>query len=379
MKNAQALVPAWPSTGSACPACTQAKAVLDRFHVAHEDHPMSAFPRRFGAVRSMPQITIDGQLLGGVNQLLKLARSGGLEQIAEDDRAPWSSGFHGSRSVRTRRGGDGEPYPGTTPAGGIMGTSSTPTSNGSRRHRVVVVGSSFAGLTAALEAKKRLKDRADVTVIDQRDYFTFVPSLIWVPFGKRDGEDITFPLAPMYERRGITFLNATAERFDLDRQTVVTDHGEIAYDRLVIATGPRLAFEKIPGLGPEQGHTQSVCTLDHAMKTRECVAAVPREPRAGRRRHRAGRILLRRLVRVPAEHATPAREGRSRGSPGHVHHRRAVPRPFRPRRGGRLGEARREVLRQARHPRHPQHHHRLRQRTARCGWEAERCCRSGSR
>ena len=36
----------------------------------------------------------------------------------------------------------------------------------------------------------------------------------------------------------------------------------------MIATGPRLAFEKIPGLGPEQGHTQSVCTLDHAMQTR---------------------------------------------------------------------------------------------------------------
>jgi sulfide:quinone oxidoreductase len=149
-----------------------------------------------------------------------------------------------------------------------MGTSSSPTSNGSRRHRVVVVGSSFAGLTAALEVKQRMRERAEVTVIDQRDYFTFVPSLIWVPFGKRDAKDITFPLAPVYERRGIAFLNATAERFDLDQQTVVTDHGDVAYDRLVVATGPRLAFEKISGLGPEQGHTQSVCTLDHALQTR---------------------------------------------------------------------------------------------------------------
>lgn len=75
--------------GSSCPACTQAKAVLDRFHVAHVDHPMSALPRRHGAVRSMPQITIDGELLGGVNQLLKLARTGGLERIANDDPKPW--------------------------------------------------------------------------------------------------------------------------------------------------------------------------------------------------------------------------------------------------------------------------------------------------
>lgn len=136
------------------------------------------------------------------------------------------------------------------------------------RARVVVVGSSFAGLTAALEVKHLLKDRVEVTVIDQRDYFTFVPSLIWVPFGKRDAQDVTFALEPVYEKQGIRFLHARAERFDLDSRTVETTEGVVAYDRLVIATGPRLAFERVPGLGPENGHTQSVCTLDHALATR---------------------------------------------------------------------------------------------------------------
>jgi hypothetical protein len=50
---------------------------------------MSEFPHRLGDVRSMPQITIDGELLGGINQLLKLARTGGLERIANDDPEPW--------------------------------------------------------------------------------------------------------------------------------------------------------------------------------------------------------------------------------------------------------------------------------------------------
>lgn len=75
--------------GSSCPACTQAKAVLVRFRVGYEEHLMSEFPRRLGVVRSMPQITIDGELLGGINQLLKLARAGGLERIANDDSQPW--------------------------------------------------------------------------------------------------------------------------------------------------------------------------------------------------------------------------------------------------------------------------------------------------
>src|SRR5690606_39758423 len=35
------------------------------------------------------------------------------------------------------------------------------------------------------------------------------------------------------------------------------------YDHLIIASGPRLAFNEIQGLGP-QGHTQSVCHVEHA-------------------------------------------------------------------------------------------------------------------
>ncbi len=139
---------------------------------------------------------------------------------------------------------------------------------GSSRPRVVVVGSSFGGLTAALEVKHLLKDRVDVTVIDQRDYFTFVPSLIWVPFGKRDADDVTFPLEPVYRKQGIRFVHARVTRFDLDHRTVETTSETITYDRLVVATGPRLAFERVPGLGPDGGHTQSVCTLDHALQTR---------------------------------------------------------------------------------------------------------------
>lgn len=32
----------------------------------------------------------------------------------------------------------------------------------------------------------------------------------------------------------------------------------------MIATGPKLALEEVEGMGPAHGHTQPICTLDHA-------------------------------------------------------------------------------------------------------------------
>jgi sulfide:quinone oxidoreductase len=139
----------------------------------------------------------------------------------------------------------------------------------SSRKRVVILGSSFAGLTAALETRKLVGDRHEIVVLDPRADFTFIPSLIWLPFGLRDAENVTFPLAPMYAKKGIRFINEAAAKIDPVGHTVTTSTGgEMSYDRLFVGTGPRLAFEKVPGLGPHDGYTQSVCNLDHALLAR---------------------------------------------------------------------------------------------------------------
>jgi sulfide:quinone oxidoreductase len=124
-------------------------------------------------------------------------------------------------------------------------------------------------MTAALELRRRLGHDADIVVLDPRERFTFIPSLVWVPLGLRTADDVTFPLERMYARRGIRFVNEAATRIELDRRVVATSSGEYPYDRLLIATGPRLAFEKVPGLGPHDGYTQSICTLEHALLARD--------------------------------------------------------------------------------------------------------------
>jgi sulfide:quinone oxidoreductase len=124
-------------------------------------------------------------------------------------------------------------------------------------------------MTAALELAKTLDRQVEVVVLDPRPVFTFIPSLIWVPFGLRDAGDISIELAPMYAKKGVTFINDAAEAIDLDARTITTAGGmELSYDRLLMATGPRLAFDEVPGLGPDGGHTVSVCNIEHALDAR---------------------------------------------------------------------------------------------------------------
>ena len=84
--------------------------------------------------------------------------------------------------------------------------------------KVVVLGSNFGGLVAALDAKHELKDEADVTVISPASRFVFTPSLIWAPFGKRTVKKISFPVEPTFNEHGVHFIHAAATgyRNDLD-------------------------------------------------------------------------------------------------------------------------------------------------------------------
>lgn len=134
--------------------------------------------------------------------------------------------------------------------------------------RVLIIGGSFGGLTAAYELRKKLDKEHKITLISDNDKFVFIPSLPWVSLGWKKPEDVVFDLRRPLVSKGIEFRHATAEKIEPGKNIVVTNAGDISYDYLLIATGSYLEFEAIPGLGP-QGHTQSVCTLEHAKQAYE--------------------------------------------------------------------------------------------------------------
>ena len=135
--------------------------------------------------------------------------------------------------------------------------------------KIVVLGGSFGGLTVAFELKRLLKKLAEIIVISDEDKFIFIPSLPWLAMGWRKTADITLSLKTILQRKGITFVHDKAKGVDADSSRVITETAEMRYDYLVIATGPYLAFEEVPGLGPEKGHTECIFTLDQAERAKK--------------------------------------------------------------------------------------------------------------
>ena len=102
-------------------------------------------------------------------------------------------------------------------------------------------------------------------MINEYDFYQFVPSNPWVIVGWRERKDIVVDLAKPMKKKKIDFIVGKAAKVDPEAKCVRMEDGSaVEYDYLVISTGPELAFDEIEGLGPHGGHTQSVCHIDHA-------------------------------------------------------------------------------------------------------------------
>ncbi len=141
--------------------------------------------------------------------------------------------------------------------------------------KVLVIGGNFAGFTAALQLKRKLKDEADITVIDRNEDFLYIPSLIWVPLKRRELDEISIPRRAVLEKKGVKFLCTTALNVDPDQQVVYTEKGMFDYDQLIIATGPKVNFDIAPGV---REHSSYIGTPVGAMKTREKLEEFKKNP-----------------------------------------------------------------------------------------------------
>ncbi len=139
----------------------------------------------------------------------------------------------------------------------------------------VIIGGSFAGMTAALEIKRKGKENHKVILIDKSPLFLFIPSLIWIPFGRREMKDISFRKDAILAKKGVDFINAEAITVDTQTQVVKTHKGDFKYDNLVIATGPKVKYDIAPGL---EEHAYYIGTPNGAMKIRKALEEFKKNP-----------------------------------------------------------------------------------------------------
>lgn len=121
---------------------------------------------------------------------------------------------------------------------------------------VTIIGCGFAALAAIRKLRALdLGREMGITVIAPEPIFTYFPSLIWFPSGKRQRKDIVIPLDNFFERMGVDFYRGEVTGVKEGGRIVVTTQGEVRNDALLIACGGRY-LQKLPGIQ----HTINPCS-----------------------------------------------------------------------------------------------------------------------
>ncbi|MEA5448026.1 FAD-dependent oxidoreductase [Leptolyngbya sp. CCNP1308] len=135
---------------------------------------------------------------------------------------------------------------------------------------VVVIGAGLGGLPTAYELRKLLPSQHQVTLISDQPKFTFIPGLARVGLAIDPLDHFQLDLEPLAQRHNVALVKSKVTALDPHARRITLDIGEtIDYDYGAIATGPSFAFDAIPGLGPHDGYTHSICAPSHALEARD--------------------------------------------------------------------------------------------------------------
>lgn len=131
---------------------------------------------------------------------------------------------------------------------------------------VVIVGGGFAGLHAA----RRLgKSGYRVTLLDKRNFQLFQPLLYQVATGAIPPGDIAIPQRVVLRKlANVRCLHATAYDVDPARRVLLHEHGELAYDTLIVATGVKHSYF---GHDEWEPHAPGLKTVEHAIEIRHRI------------------------------------------------------------------------------------------------------------
>lgn len=131
---------------------------------------------------------------------------------------------------------------------------------------VVIVGSGFGGVKAALELSKRQIGK--ITLISNRSYFLHHATLYATATGKSTEESV-IPLTTIFAKHpNVEIIEDTITHFDPHRHLVSSKKKDYHYDKLVLALGSTTSFFGIPGL---QKHAYGISTFEEVTEFHEHI------------------------------------------------------------------------------------------------------------
>ncbi len=144
----------------------------------------------------------------------------------------------------------------------------------SQTRRVLILGSGFGGLYAALRLQKQLRGEKDVEVllVNRENFFSFTPMLHEVAASDLSLTHIVSPVRKLLRR--VRFFLGDVDAIDLAKRRVTVSHGSdhhthvLDFDQLVVALGCTTNFYGLPGL---EEHALTMKSLGDAIALRNRV------------------------------------------------------------------------------------------------------------
>ena len=135
-----------------------------------------------------------------------------------------------------------------------------------KKPHVVIVGAGFGGIKLA---KTLGKENVDITLVDRHNFQLFAPLLYQVSTAVLSEDEIAYPVRSFFrDTPNVEFFMAKAQGVDQARRVLLTNHGEIPYDYLVLAAGSTTNFF---GMESVEKNSYGMKTLQEALHIRNHV------------------------------------------------------------------------------------------------------------
>ncbi|MDR1605497.1 MAG: NAD(P)/FAD-dependent oxidoreductase [Streptococcaceae bacterium] len=141
------------------------------------------------------------------------------------------------------------------------------------KKKIIVIGAGFAGIKATKTLSKKLKNEAEITLIDKHSYHTMMTQLHEVAAGRVPFTNAQYDLHKLFaHRKNVQILTDEVLGLDQAGKTVTTkSSGTLAYDYVIVAIGGEPNDFGVPGV---KDHAFTLWSMADALKIKRHLEAI---------------------------------------------------------------------------------------------------------